>query len=172
MHLLAGRLARNGYDYRVINASIPGDTTAGGLSRLPAALARYYPAIVVIELGGNDGLQGLPLDQMYANLARMVALAQKSGAKALLIGVRMPPNYGPVYTTRFQAVYKDVAAAQGVPLAPELLDGVATRPDLMQADGLHPLAKAEPKLLGNVWPALVPLLAKPAIESPATEPLR
>ncbi len=158
VHLLAGRLARHGYDYRVINASIPGDTTAGGLSRLPDELKRYRPAIVIIELGGNDGLQGLPLDQMRDNLSHMVARAQKSGAKVLLIGVRMPPNYGPVYATRFQAVYKEVAEAGNVALAPELLAGVATRRDLMQAGGIHPRAEAESKLLDNVWPALSPLL--------------
>ncbi|MGH8225818.1 MAG: arylesterase [Gammaproteobacteria bacterium] len=160
VHLLAGRLARHGYDYRVINASIPGDTTAGGLSRLPAELARYHPAIVVIELGGNDGLQGLPPTQMQSNLAQMTKLARAAGAKVLLVGVRMPPNYGPVYAARFEAVYKEIAEAQGLALAPELLAGVATHRNLMQADGIHPRAAAEPKLLDNVWPALLSLLKK------------
>ncbi len=162
VHLLAERLAARGYDYRVVNASIPGDTTAGGLARLPGELAHNHPTIVAIELGGNDGLQGLPLAQMRANLARMVALAQKAAAKVLLIGVRLPPNYGAAYIKRFEAVYKKVATTKNVPLAPELLRGVATHPKLMKPRGIHPRAAAEPKLLANVWPALQPLLSKSA----------
>ncbi len=163
VHLLSERLAARGYAYRVVNASIPGDTTAGGLARLPGELKRYQPAIVVIELGGNDGLQGLPPGQMRANLARMVGLAQKAGAKVLLVGVRMPPNYGPAYTKRFAAVYREVAAAKNVPLVPELMKGVVSHPELMQERGIHPRAAAEPKLLDNVWPVLEPLLKKPNI---------
>lgn len=162
VHLLAERLTRRGYDYRVINASIPGDTTAGGLSRLPGELARYRPAVVVVELGGNDGLQGLAPAEMRRNLTQMTRLARAAGAEVLLVGVRMPPNYGPVYARRFEAVYKEVARAEGVTLVPELLAGVATHPDLMQAGGIHPVAAAEPKLLDNVWPELQKMLVKPA----------
>lgn len=167
VHLLSQRLAARGYDYRVVNASIPGDTTAGGLARLPAALARYRPALVIVELGGNDGLQGLALAQMRSNLEKIVRLCRRSGAGVVLVGVRMPPNYGATYTERFAAVYREVARAARVPLVPELLAGVAEHRDLMQAGGLHPLAKAEPRLLDNVWPVLVPLLKRGAPAAPA-----
>ncbi len=160
VRLLQQRLRREGYNYRVVNASIPGDTTAGGLARLPPALKRYRPSLVVIELGGNDGLQGLPLGQMKSNLSKMIGLARKSGAKTVLVGVRMPPNYGPEYTKRFEAVFREVAKADDIPLVPELLAGVATHRDLMQAGGLHPIAKAEPRLLANVWRILEPLLTR------------
>lgn len=160
VHLLEGRLAKQGYRYRVVNASIPGDTTAGGLARLPEDLKRYHPAIVIIALGGNDGLQGLPPEQMRSNLARMVALVRGAGARALLVGVRMPPNYGPVYSRRFEGVFKQVARQTGVPLVPEILAGVATHPELMQAGGLHPKAAGEPRVLDNVWKGLLPLLKK------------
>ena len=161
VHLLEKKLARDGYRYRVVNASIPGDTTAGGLTRLPGDLKRYRPAIVVIALGGNDGLQGLPLDQMRSNLVRMIKLARASGARVLLVGVRMPPNYGPVYTRHFVDVYRDVARQAGVPLVPEILAHVATHPELMQSGGLHPKAAGEPRVLDNVWAGLEPLLEKP-----------
>lgn len=160
VHLLAKRLARRGYDYEVVNASIPGDTTAGGLARLPDELKRYDPAVVVIELGGNDGLQGLGPAQMRENLKQMVALAQGSGARVLLIGVRVPPNYGPVYARRFAAAYQTVAEARGVPLVPALMAGVVTHPELMQERGIHPDAEAGPKILDNVWPVLRPLLER------------
>lgn len=159
VHLLAERLARRGYDYRVINASIPGDTSAGGLARLPAALARYRPAVVVIELGANDGLRGLPIERMQGNLAAMIRLARAAGARVLLVGVRLPPNYGPVFVDRFEAVYRDLARESKVALVPELLRGVAKHRAMMQADGLHPRAAAEPQLLDNVWQELAPLLA-------------
>ena len=165
VHLLGHRLARQGYRYRVVNASIPGDTTAGGLTRLPGDLKRYHPAIVIIALGGNDGLQGLPLEQMRSNLTRMVGLARGAGARVLLVGVRMPPNYGPVYTRRFEAVFKQVAREAGVPLVPEILAGVATHPELMQSGGLHPRAAGEPRVLDNVWAGLKPLLGKPEAAS-------
>lgn len=168
VHLLAKRLAAQGYDYRVVNASIPGDTTAGGLARLPTALARYRPALVIVELGGNDGLQGLPLVQMRSNLEKMVRLCRAAGADVLLIGVRMPPNYGAAYTERFAEVYREVARQTHAPLVPELLAGVAEHRDLMQEGGLHPLAKAEPELLDNVWPALRPLLQRSAAPGPAS----
>ena len=161
VHLLDHRLERQGYRYRVVNASIPGDTTAGGLTRLPEDLKRYHPAIVIIALGGNDGLQGLPLEQMRSNLKQMVGLARGAGARVLLVGVRMPPNYGPVYTRRFEAVFKHVARETDVPLVPEILAGVATHPELMQSGGLHPRASGEPRVLDNVWKGLQPLLGKP-----------
>lgn len=161
VHLLDQRLAQDGYRYRVVNASIPGDTTAGGLARLPDDLKRYHPAIVIIALGGNDGLQGLPLEQMQSNLAGMVRLARGSGARVLLVGVRMPPNYGPVYTRRFVDMFRQVARDTGVPLVREILAGVATHPGLMQTDGLHPKAAGEPRVLDNVWAGLRPLLEKP-----------
>jgi len=161
VHLLDQRLTRQGYRYRIVNASIPGDTTSGGLARLPDDLKRYHPAIVIIALGGNDGLQGLPLEQMQSNLTRMVKLSRKSGAHVLLVGVRMPPNYGPVYTKRFEEVFKQVARKTGVPLVPEILAGVATHPELMQSGGLHPKAAGEPRVLDNVWKGLQPLLKKP-----------
>lgn len=169
VHLLSQKLDGEGYRYRVVNASIPGDTTAGGLSRLPAELKRSRPAIVVIELGGNDGLQGLPLDQMRDNLARMVGLSQQAGARVLLVGVRMPPNYGPAYTKRFAETYREVAKQSGVALVPEILAGVATHPELMQAGGLHPRAEGEPRVLDNVWKGLHPLLGQPGAggEAPA-----
>ncbi len=160
VHLLSQRLDREGYRYRVVNASIPGDTTAGGLSRLPGDLKRYHPAIVVVELGGNDGLQGLPPAQMQDNLTRMVELSKQAGARVLLVGVRMPPNYGQVYTKDFAAVYRAVAKQTGVPLVPEILAGVATHPDLMQSGGLHPRAEGEPRVLENVWKGLKPLLGQ------------
>ena len=163
VHLLSTRLARHGYDYHVVNASIPGDTTAGGLARLPAALERYRPRIVIIALGGNDGLQGLPLGQMQDNLEHMVNLVRHAGVRVLLLGVRMPPNYGPTYTQRFAAVYRAVARQTGVKLVPELLAGVATHPALMQADGLHPRASAESRILENVWTGLQPLLYSSAV---------
>lgn len=167
VHLLAARLADRKYDYRVVNASIPGDTSAGGLSRLPGVLERERPAILILELGANDGLQGLPLERMKANLAKMIRQARAAGARVLLVGVRMPPNYGPVFTARFAAVYRELGAEEHVSLVPELLKGVAEHRSLMQSDGLHPLAVAEPRLLENVWPTLLPLLAG-AAETPAS----
>lgn len=162
VHLLSERLRQRGYDYRVVNASISGNTTAAGLARLPEALQRYKPAIVIIELGGNDGLQGLSPAQMCDNLAQMVSLSQQAGARVVLIGVRVPPNYGPVFAERFEAVYRKVASAKDIALVPELLEGVASNPDLMQPRGIHPRAEAEPALLDNVWPALKPLLHEKA----------
>lgn len=141
---------------------MPGDTTAGGLARLPAELARTRPAVVVLELGGNDGLQGLPLEQMHENLDRMIRLARAAGARVLLIGVRLPPNYGSVYTGRFHDVYASLARSADVALVPEILRGIAEHREMMQPDGLHPKASAEPAVLDNVWPALRALLGRPA----------
>ena len=159
--LLQQRLTRAGYPHIVVNASISGDTTVGGLTRLPAALQQHRPAVVVIELGGNDGLRGFSLVKTRENLERMVELARTAGAKVLLLGVRLPGNYGSWYGERFQRVYAEVSAHTGVPLVPFFLAGVAETRDAMQADGIHPRAAAQPRILDNVWPALRPLLAEP-----------
>ena len=157
--LLQQRLTARGHPHRVGNASISGDTTAGGLRRLPDLLKRHRPEILVIELGGNDGLRGLPLKAMRSNLEQMVTLSRRHVDKIVLVGVRMPPNYGPRYSDGFAAVFRDVAREQGTALVPELLNGVGERLELMQGDGIHPLPEAQPQLLDNLWPALEPLLA-------------
>ncbi|HEX9627461.1 MAG TPA: arylesterase [Acidiferrobacterales bacterium] len=156
--LLAARLRDQGYPQRVVNASISGDTTASGRTRLPAALERHRPAIVILALGANDGLRGLPIDAMRDNLAAMIRAAQRRGARVLLVGIHIPTNYGKEYTERFHAVYGELAKRYRTALVPFLLDGVALEPALMQADGLHPAPAAQPRLLDNVWPKLTPLL--------------
>ena len=156
--LLAERLKREKLDYQVVNASISGDTTANGLARLPRLLAAHQPAIVIIELGGNDGLRGLALEQMKHNITVMVTKAKARHARVLLVGIRLPPNYGNRYTQRFQRIYREVASEQQVGLAPFLLDGIAANRALMQPDGIHANAKAQPKMLENVWSHLRPLL--------------
>jgi acyl-CoA thioesterase-1 len=158
--LLQTRLKEQEYGYQVINASVSGETTAGGLARLPRALDLHHPAIVVLELGGNDGLRALPVAPMRANLVRMVDLATAAGARVLLLGMRMPPNYGPAYTERFRLVYSEVARDKKLPLVPFLLNDIALSPSLMQADGVHPNELGQPKLLANVWPSLLPLLRR------------
>lgn len=156
--LLQQRLQKEGYAYKVVNASISGDTSAGGLARLPALLSGEKPGLVVIELGGNDGLRGQPPQQLQQNLASMVAASQRAGARVLLLGMRLPPNYGERYTQAFVRAYEQVAQASQVPLVPFFLDGVGGVPQLMQADGIHPTAAAQPRLLENVWPQLKPML--------------
>ena len=158
--LLQARLKNQGYGYQVVNASVSGETTAGGLARLPRALGLHHPAIVILELGGNDGLRALPAAQMRDNLTRMAELSAGAGAKVLLLGMRMPPNYGPDYTAQFVRVYAEVAHDQRLTMVPFLLDGIALSPDLMQADGIHPNQSGQPKLLENVWPALQPMLER------------
>lgn len=158
--LLQQRLPARGYDYRVVNASVSGDTTAQSLTRLPLELAQHHPAIVILELGANDGLRGLSVTAMRENLVQMVALSEKAGAKVLLVGIYLPPNYGPEYTQKFAAVYPQLAREYRLPLVPFLLAGLAEHRDLMQADGLHPIATAEPRVLDNVWVKLEPLLKK------------
>jgi acyl-CoA thioesterase-1 len=157
--LLQQRLEARQLGYRVINGSITGDTTRGGLSRLPAALEREQPAIVVIALGGNDGLRGFAPQQTRDNLRRMIELSRNSGAHVLLLGVRLPQNYGRAFGEKFHRVYLELADEMGVPLVPFFLEGVAETRDLMQADGIHPAAEAQPRILDNVWSGLVPLLA-------------
>ncbi|HEV2321647.1 MAG TPA: arylesterase [Gammaproteobacteria bacterium] len=158
--LLDARLRSQGYDYTVVNGSVSGETTAGGLTRLPGALQDHKPAIVLLELGANDGLQGLPVKLMQDNLGRMVALSRKAGAKVVLLGIFMPPNYGPAYTRAFSRAYVNLARRYQLPFLPFLLDGLAQRRELLQADGKHPTAEGEPRVLDNVWPKLVPLLKK------------
>lgn len=159
--LLAQRLAQHGYRHRVINASISGDTSRGGLVRLPAALERYHPDIVILELGGNDGLRGLSLRTLETNLTTMIELAQQAGAQVLLAEMRIPPNYGPRYTQKFQAIYRNLAERYDVSLVPFLLQGVADNPALMQSDGIHPRAEAQARILDNIWPILKPELTEP-----------
>jgi acyl-CoA thioesterase-1 len=156
--LLQTRLKEQDYGYQVVNASVSGETTAGGLARLPRALMLHQPKIVVLELGGNDGLRALPIAQMRANLVRMVELASAAGAKVLLLGIRMPPNYGPEYTEQFRLCYSDVAREKNLPLVPFLLNDVAQSTNLMQTDGIHPNERGQAQLLANVWPTLKPLL--------------
>lgn len=156
--LLEKRLAEKGYEQRVVNASISGDTSAGGLARLPALLAEHKPELVIIELGGNDGLRGQPPTQLQQNLAGMIDSARAQGATVLLLGMRLPPNYGVRYTTAFANVYSTLAAEKQVPLVPFFLEGVGGVPEMMQPDGIHPQAKAQPRLLDNLWPTLEPML--------------
>jgi acyl-CoA thioesterase-1 len=158
VELLKTRLKAQGYGYQVVNASVSGETTAGGLARLPRALELHHPSIVVLELGGNDGLRALPIAQMRANLTQMVNLAAAAGAKVLLLGMRMPPNYGPEYTQQFALVFSDLAGEKKMPLVPFLLTDIALTPSLLQGDDIHPNALGQPILLDNVWPALKPLL--------------
>lgn len=152
--LLQKRLDQQGRSIQVVNASISGDTSAGGLARLPALLAKHRPALVMIELGGNDGLRGTPLTQLQQNLANMIAASKSSGAQVMLLGMRLPPNYGKRYTEGFAGVYEQLAATHQVPLLPFFLEGVGGVPGLMQADGIHPTADAQPRLLDNLWPLL------------------
>lgn len=159
--LLQQRLKVQGYDYTVVNASVSGETSGGGMTRFPQALASAKPGIVILELGANDGLRGLPVQGMHDDLAKMITAAQKAGATVLLVGILMPPNYGAAYTGTFAATYKDLARQYKLPLVPFLLTGVAEHRELLQADGLHPLPKGEPQVLDNVWPYLKPLLHKP-----------
>lgn len=166
--LLEKRIQQVGLPHQVVNASVSGETTAGGLTRLPELLRRHAPRVVVIELGANDGLRGFSFDQVGSRLTELVELSQRSGAKVLLVGVRLPPNYGRGYNWELKQMYLRVAKRSGTPLVPELLAGVAEElttkphesgePKLMQPDGLHPTAAAQPRLLDNLWPQLEPLL--------------
>ncbi len=159
--LLAQRLAREHIGATVINASISGDTTSGGLSRLPSLLREHRPELVLLELGGNDALRGLPLTMTRANLAEMARLAKAAHARVVVLGMQLPPNYGRAYGERFAALFADVATAEGAALVPFMLKGVADVPQaeaLFQADRIHPTAAAHPTILANVWPVLEPLL--------------
>ncbi|MGV8917133.1 MAG: arylesterase [Pseudomonas sp.] len=156
--LLQQRLKKEGFADKVVNASISGDTSAGGHARLPALLAEHKPEVVVLELGGNDGLRGQQLTDMQQNLSAMIDSSRAAGAKVLLLGMRLPPNYGERYNKAFSGVYGFLAEQKKVPLVPFFLEGIGGHPDLMQADGLHPAVAAQDKLLENVWPTLKPLL--------------
>lgn len=156
--LLEKRLIEQNFDHQVVNASISGDTSAGGAARLPALLTEHQPELVIIELGGNDGLRGQPPAQLQQNLAAMVQQSQKIGAKVLILGVRLPPNYGVRYTTAFAEVFPKVASETGSALVPFVLEGIGGVPSMVQSDGIHPTAEAQPRLLDNVWPMLKPLL--------------
>lgn len=144
--------------WQVTNLSISGETSAGGLSRLPAALDRYNPDLVLLELGANDGLQGVPLDAMHRNFQQMLALLKKRNIPVLLFEMHIPPNYGPVYTKGFNAIYQQLSEEFSVPIMPFFMEGIAGVPELNQPDGIHPVAGAQQKLLDNVWPVLEPYL--------------
>lgn len=158
--LLERRLAQSRPSYRVVNASVSGETSAGGLTRLAAVLERHRPQIVILALGANDGLRGLPPEQTARNLEAMIDAAKRAGTRVLLVGMRLPPNYGSAYTRKFHALFKSVAQQRRVRLVPFLLAGMAARPELFQADGLHPVAEAQPLLLENVWRELGPMLGR------------
>jgi acyl-CoA thioesterase-1 len=157
--MLKERLLREGYGYEVVNASIAGDTSAGGLARLPRLLEKHSPAVVVIELGGNDGLRGQPIDALRDNLARMIEQSQRSGARVALAAVQIPPNYGPTYTHALSAVYPELAARFKATLVDLSLGDVALKPELMQGDGIHPNAAGQKIVFANVWRVLGPMLA-------------
>jgi acyl-CoA thioesterase-1 len=159
--LLQQRLVAEHYPHRVVNASISGDTTAGGRARLDALLAKHHPAVTVIELGGNDGLRGGSLDALQANLVAMTAAAQKSSSRVLIVGLRLPPNYGPAYVRRFETIYADVARERKAALVPFLFEGFAEDNAMFQPDRIHPVSAAQARLLDNVWRELKPLLGEP-----------
>lgn len=157
--LLGARVKQERPDYSVANASISGETTSGGLARFDKALAQHRPAVVILELGANDGLRGLPVTQMKANLAAMIEHAQRAGARVVLTGMRLPPNYGPDYTRAFEDAYAELAKRYKTALVPFLLEGFAEKPELFQPDRIHPTEAAQPMILDLVWKALRPLLA-------------
>ena len=158
--LLQAKLQAEGYGYRVVNASVSGETTAGGLARLPRALALHHPQIVILELGGNDGLRALPVDVVHDNLAKIISLSTAAGAKLVLLGMRMPPNYGADYATSFHASFDRLAQERKLPYVAFFLEGIAQSATLMQEDGIHPNVLGQPKLLKNAWPALKSVLRK------------
>lgn len=167
--LLAARINARGLPQQVVNASISGDTTQSGVARLPRALQRHRPAVVVIELGANDGLRGIPLETTRANLTRMVGLARAAGAQVMLIGIQLPTNYGSEWNGKFHAIYTELARTERLPLLPTFVaEAIATDPALMQPDGLHPNPRAQPLLLDAVWPVLVPLLQNRALPHTTT----
>ncbi|WP_345795277.1 arylesterase [Thauera sp. JM12B12] len=156
--LLQTRLQDKGFRHVVVNGSVSGETSSGGRTRLPAALAEHAPAIVILELGANDGLRGLQPRLLADNLKAMIDAATASGAQVLLVGMQMPPNYGPAYTRRFSAVFRDLAESEELPLVPFLMEGFADRPELFLADGIHPTAEAQGLILDTVWHSLQPML--------------
>jgi acyl-CoA thioesterase-1 len=158
VHLLDLRLKERGLSYHILNSSISGDTTQGGLARLPRLMERYQPEIVIIELGGNDGLRGINPDTTRENMTKMIRRSQDGGAQVLLTGIKLPPNYGSVYLQKFESMYADLAGEFDTLLVPFFMDGVVFKPGLLQADGIHPNEKGQPVLLENVWQVLEPAL--------------
>ena len=156
--LLQNKITKQGFDYMVINASVSGDTTRTGLGRIESVVTQHNPAIVIVALGGNDGLRGLAFGEIESSLALIIERCQQDGAKVLLVGVRLPPNYGPAYNEKFAALYTDLSERYSVPLVPRMLDQVAENRALMQADGIHPMAEAQPRIMQNVWVGLEPML--------------
>lgn len=156
--LLNTRLREEGFKYTVVNASISGETSAGALTRLPELITRHTPAIIIVELGGNDGLQGRSLPQMRANLRRIIQLSKESGAQVVLIGMALPPNYGPLFDSAFRQTFRELATQYELPLVPLLMAGIESDLSAFQADGIHPNAASQTILLDNVWPVLVELL--------------
>lgn len=157
--LLEHRLKRDRLDYTVVNASISGETTLGGRKRIAAALAEHQPAVVIVQLGGNDGLRGNSIEETRRNLIAIVEASRKAGAKVLLVGMRIPPNYGAVYTRRFEALYAEVARQQNASLVPFMLQGFADKREWFQSDGIHPAVEAQPRILDNIYRRLRALLA-------------
>ena len=157
--LLQGRLESQGYEHRVVNASISGETTEGGVTRIGSTLENFSPDLVILELGGNDGLRGFPPERMKANLATIIETTLASGAEVVMLGIRIPTNYGPRYTRSFEDVYRELADELGVPWIEFFMQGIALNEDLMQDDGIHPNAKAQPILLDNAWPIIREALA-------------
>jgi acyl-CoA thioesterase-1 len=162
VQLLADRVRKAGLDWGVVNASVSGETTAGGLRRLPEDLKRHKPELVLIALGANDALRGQPVEGIKSNLERMIRLARDAHAQPVLVGLMIPPNYGIEYAARFRDIYPEIAAKMKVPLVPFLLEGLADKPELFQADQLHPTAAAQPAVLDNVWRTLEPQMRKRA----------
>lgn len=156
--LLKSRLREQGFPHEVINSSVSGDTTTNGVTRIRASLERHRPTIVILELGGNDGLRGLPIESVRANLAAMIEVAHEFGARVLLAGMRLPPNYGAAYVGRFERLYRDLASAYDTSLIPFFLEGVAAVPGMMQSDGIHPSEPAQAVILDTVWEHVQPLL--------------
>ena len=156
--LLENKLAQGKYPYRVVNASVSGETSTGGLARLPAMLQNHEPDLVFLELGGNDGLRGLPIEVLKENLMKMVEMSREAGAEVLLAGIQIPPNYGPRYTVPFFQMFGEIAQDNGISLVPFLIDGIPQQPELMQNDGIHPKAEAQYMIVDNVWPFLEPML--------------
>lgn len=163
--LLQKRLSSQGYSYQVVNASISGDTTSGANARLENHLKELHPEIAIVELGGNDGLRGLPLDEMYQNLSGIIIRMLENNTRVLLIPIQIPPNYGQIYTTKFQQVYQRLAQAHDVVMGRFLLEGIVLNPDLMQADGIHPKAEAQMMVLDNIWPDLKIMLDEKKIKT-------
>jgi acyl-CoA thioesterase-1 len=158
VHLLSERFKKDKTPYRFVNASVSGETTGGGLVRLPKTLDIHQPDIVIIELGGNDGLRGYPISKIQDNLLALTRAAKAAGAKVLLVGMVLPPNYGQRYTQAFEKLFTEIALNQQIPVLPFLLDGVSTSQELLQRDGIHPTEEAQPLLVDEIWPLLEPLL--------------